>query len=121
MIRSERGWTYLEFVIAFMVFSLLLGLIYPLLIVFMTSNVEKEMHLQALWLGQEAVERQLAISPSSQTMHRQDQMTLDDREYAISITREAEEQGLDRVEVNVTWEIGNKARELTLERYIFVR
>lgn len=121
MIKSERGWTYLEFVIALMVFSLLVGLVYPLLTVFMTSDVEKEMHLQALWLGQEAVERQLAINPGNQTVRLQDQITLDDREYDIFLTREAEEPGLDRVEVNVIWEVGNKARELTLERYILVR
>lgn len=121
MIKNERGWTYLEFVIALMVFSLLIGLAYPMLTVFTTADIEKEMHLQALWLGQEAVERQLANKSSNQTERLRNQVMLDWHEYDISLMRETEQPGLDRVEVNVTWEVGNKVRELTLERYIYVQ
>lgn len=121
VIRSEQGWTYLEFVVALMVFSLLIVLVYPLLTVFKTSDLEKQMHLQALWLGQEAMERQIAIVSSGQTTNGRETVRLDQHDYDVLWERKQIREGLDWVEVNILWKTGNKQREIQLERYILLQ
>lgn len=119
-VQGEAGWTYLEFVGALMVFSLLITLIYPILTVFKYSDLEKQMHLQALWLGQEAVERQIGFVSDVQTSGKET-VQLDQHLYEVIWSREPVKDGLETVEVNVLWQIGSKSREMRFERYIFVQ
>lgn len=76
------------------------------------------MNLQALWLGQAEVERQIAFTPGGQESAGRKTVQLDRVEYEVSWKRENVGASLDLVEVKVLWQIRNKPRELHLERYI---
>lgn len=121
MTRSENGWTYLEFVVALMVFSLLIVLVYPLLTVFKSSDIEKQTHLQALWLGQETVERHMSVVSESEKNSGRETVRLDQYDYDIVWKRHNVRDGIDSVEVSVLWKTGYKQRELHLERYILLQ
>lgn len=121
MSKSENGWTYVEFVVSLMIFSLLIVMVHPLLIVFKASDVEKQMNLQALWLAQEAVERQMGVTTSDRKSAGRMAVKLDQGEYEVKWNRKQAGDGLDWVEVKVLWQIGDKQRELRLERYILLQ
>lgn len=118
MIKGEGGWFYLELIIALTIFSLLIIIVYPLFTVFKASDIEKRANLQALWLGQEAVERQMAVPFQEREVEGKETIRLDRDEYEVSWRRERMESELDRVEVKVRWQVGDNRRELHLERYI---
>lgn len=118
MIKGEGGWSYLEFIIALMILSLLIIIVYPLFTVFKAAHVEKRTHLQALWLGQEAVERQMAVRLEEREAEGGETVHIKRDEYEVSWRRERLETELDRVEVKVRWQVGDSPRELHLERYI---
>lgn len=118
MSKREGGWTYLELIIALMVFSLLVVTVYPLLTVFNASDVEKKKNLQALWLGQAEMERQIAVASGGRLAEGRETVQLDRDAYEVSWKREPVGDNLDLAEVKVRWHIRERPREIHLERYI---
>lgn len=116
--RREGGWTYVELIVALLILSVLTASVYPLITTFHTSDVERERQLQALWVGQMAIERQMAITSTNRQTEGRETFRLDRHVYDVVWKRRSVRDGLDAVEVKVAWKVQDQSRELRLERYV---
>lgn len=115
---KEHGYTFVELIVALFVLTLLIAFIYPVLTVFKSSAVEKGTHLTGLWLAQGEMERQLDMETKSGRAEGVKAIENEGTVYLVHWERKPVNERLDLVDVNVSWYVGEKKRELLLERYV---